>query len=116
MDAGLLPVSSDTTCGPTLVLSSSEAHSVERRGDVLIGPFCCHVTNNFISLITRSTGVLARFRLSHSHLGVLSTAPMDNEHHFSLGLINISDDFFDECPHESLPRAHVNAWFVPCGF
>ena len=90
---------------PSFTLACGQAHSIERRGDVLVRP---------------ATGHAAHYRqrvLTHPcrQLGALPSTPMDCEYDIAHIIVDVGDDVGDQSPQQLLASAHRNARRIPRG-
>jgi hypothetical protein len=94
-------------------LAGTEAHPVEGGGDVLVRPSSGHLSDDSLGLSWCSFSMLARSRLANADLGMLSTAPMDHEHDFGGGGVEVHDDLLYDRAHESLLDACIRRGRLP---
>src|SRR5205823_14354346 len=92
VDAAYTAQRADAVRCPGLALASRHSHSVQRGGDVLIGPSACHAANNGKRLLGCVTPVFPGSRLANAQLGVLAALPVDDEHDLTGRLVDIDDD------------------------
>src|SRR5262245_17669498 len=99
VDAAYTAQRADAVRCPGLALAGRHSHSVQRGGDVLIGPSACHAAYDGERLLGRATPVLPGSRLTDAQLGMLAALPVDDEHDLPGRLVDIDDDLDDQCPH-----------------
>jgi hypothetical protein len=68
-----------------LTLTSRHSHSVQRCGDVLVGPPAGHAAHDGERLLGRVTAVFAGPRLADAQLAMLAALPVNNEHDLADG-------------------------------
>ncbi|EQB04727.1 hypothetical protein L485_03780 [Sphingobium baderi LL03] len=64
---------------------------------MLVGPTAGHAAHHLQRILRCCTTVLAGFRLANPQFRVLIAPPMDCEHDVTHGIIDIDDDFGDQC-------------------
>src|SRR5262245_41029695 len=114
VDAAYTAKRADAVRCPGLALAGRHSHSVQRRGDVLIGPSPCHAANDGERLLGCTTPVFPGSRLADAQLGMLTALPVDDEHDLPGRIVDIDDDLGDQCPHQSLARPHRGSRCLPC--
>src|SRR6266699_2619350 len=114
VDAAYTAERADAVRCPGLALAGRHSHSVQRGGDVLIGPSACHAAHDGERLLGCATPVFPGSRLVDAQLGMLAALPVDDEHDLTGRLVDIDDDLSDQCPHQSLARPHHGSRRLPC--
>jgi Transposase IS66 family len=105
----------DTVGRPGLPVTRRHTHSVQRRGDVLIGPSGRHAPHHGEGLFRRAAAVLAGLRLAHPQLRMLTASPMDRQDDLALRLVDVGDDVGDKGAEQALAGTHGHVRCVPGG-
>lgn len=92
------------------------AHSIQRRGDVLVRPSRAHLTNELLDLGRVAPRVLAWLGLADAKLRVLPATPVDDEHDLSARVFDVHDDLLDQRAYQPLLDAHVDGGGAPSRF
>jgi hypothetical protein len=103
----------DAMVVPGLALARRNAHPVERGGDVLVGPFARHASDDGQRFIGGAASVFAAARLGHSQLGMSTSTPVDGEHDLARCLVEVGHDVLDERAKQQLPGSHRDSWRFP---
>jgi hypothetical protein len=103
----------DTMRCPGFALSGGQAHPIERRGDMLVGPTASHAAHHRQCIIGCRTTVLPGSGLSNAQLRVLATPPVDRKDDVAHRIIDINDDVGNQCPQQLLTGTHSHIWSIP---
>ena len=80
---------------------------------MFVRPAAGHAAYDRQSVIGRCATMFTSSWLMDAQLGVLATAPMDREHDIARIIIDIDDDFGDQCPQQLLAGTHRNTRRIP---
>ena len=99
---------------PGLALAGGHAHSIERRGDMLVRPAAGHAAHDRQSVLRRRATMLASPWFADAQFGMLTATPMNREHDLTRLVVDVDDDVGDQCPQQLLSRTHRHIRCVPC--
>src|SRR5579859_3073422 len=98
MDGAHASNGTNTMGGPGFSLARGHAHSVERRGDMLVRPATGHAAHYRQGVFVCRATMLASPWLTDAQFGMLTTTPMNREHDIARLIIDIDEDVCDQCP------------------
>ncbi len=113
MDCADAPYGGDAVCGPGFYLPCGHAHSIERRGDMFIGPATSHAAHHRQGILSGGTTVFTGPRLADLELRMLAALPMDRQHHIAHLIIDINNNVGDECTQQLLAHPHGHIGRLP---
>ena len=97
----------DANGRPGLAISGFAAHSIERYGELAIGPVASEFPECINGRRRHVTGVSAGFHSGNADLAVASTSPVHQQHSFVCGIVQIADDLLNQYMDEALLGASV---------
>ena len=113
MDCAHAPDGTNAMRCPGFALPGGHAHSIERRGDMLVGPTTGHAAHDRQSVFSRRATMFAGPWLADTQFGMLAASPMDREHDVARIIVDIDDNVGDQCSQQLLAGAHRNIRRMP---
>jgi hypothetical protein len=101
--------------GPGLALTSRQTHSVERGGDILVGPVARHLAHHRQGIVGGAAAVFTRARLTQAQFGMPPALPMNNQNNLLCRLVDVDDDLVDKGAHQLLAATHGDVGVLPRG-
>jgi hypothetical protein len=99
--------------GPGFSLPRWHAHSIQRRGDMFIGPATSHAAHHRQGILSGGTTVFTGLRLTDLEFRMLAALPMNRQHDVMHRIVDINDNVCDECTQQLLAHAHGHIGRLP---
>jgi hypothetical protein len=110
MDCAHTPYGRDAVCGPGFSLPCGHAHSIERSGNLFIGPATSHAAHHRQCILCGGTTVFTALKLTDLEFRMLTA--LDRQHHVTNRVVDINDNVGDDCTQQlwSILKALTFRW------